>query len=214
MVDTNGDEEGGGTNGTLTATAERKGKTYDGFGNGSTVYEGATVTFTAKPNEGYRVKEWQVDGVPYTDAGTNTNLTLTPTKNTEVTVQFMEKGNQLTFNAEDTNGIIESVKVGDKNVNFSGGFTLDADAAVTVTAKPNPGYEVKEWKVDGTPVKDATGNTYVYTADGMTGAAISVTFQPVKYSITWGGTNGTVTAAGYDGSSAEIRGGKALTFTE
>ena len=47
----------------------------------------------------------------------------------------------------------------------------------------------------------------------MTGAAISVTFQPVKYSITWGGTNGTVTAAGYDGSSAEIRGGKALTFT-
>ena len=213
VVDTNGDEEGGGTNGTLTATAERKGKTYDGFGNGSTVYEGATVTFTAKPNEGYRVKEWQVDGVPYTDAGTNTNLTLTPTKNTEVTVQFMEKGNQLTFNAEDTNGIIESVKVGDKNVNFSGGFTLDADAAVTVTAKPNPGYEVKEWKVDGTPVKDATGNTYVYTADGMTGAAISVTFQPVKYSITWGGTNGTVTAAGYDGSSAEIRGGKALTFT-
>ena len=213
VVDTNGDEEGGGTNGTLTATAERKGKTYDGFGNGSTVYEGATVTFTAKPNEGYRVKEWQVDGAPYTDAGTNTNLTLTPTKNTEVTVQFMEKGNQLTFNAEDTNGIIESVKVGDKNVNFSGGFTLDADAAVTVTAKPNPGYEVKEWKVDGTPVKDATGNTYVYTADGMTGAAISVTFQPVKYSITWGGTNGTVTAAGYDGSSAEIRGGKALTFT-
>ena len=213
VVDTNGDEAGG-TNGTLTATAERKGKTYDGFGNGSTVYEGATVTFTAEPaNKGYRVKEWQVDGEAYTTAGTNTSLTLTPTKDTIVTVQFMEKGDQLTFNAEDTNGIIENVKVGDENVNFSGGFTLDADAAVTVTAKPNPGYEVKEWKVDGTPVKDATGNTYVYTADGTTGAAISVTFQPVKYSITWGGTNGTVTAAGYDGNSAEIRGGKALTFT-
>ena len=48
---------------------------------------------------------------------------------------------------------------------------------------------------------------------GSVGAAISVTFQPVKYAITWGGTNGRVTAAGYDGSSAEIRGGKALTFT-
>ena len=212
VVDTNGDEAGG-TNGTLTATAERKGKEYPGFKTGDHVYAGSTVTFTAKADNGYRVKEWQVDGAVYTDAGTNTSLTLTPTKNTEVTVQFMEKGNQLTFNAEDTNGIIESVKVGDKNVNFSGGFTLDADAAVTVTAKPNPGYEVKEWKVDGTPVKDATGNTYVYTADGTTGAAISVTFQPVKYSITWGGTNGTVTAAGYDGNSAEIRGGKALTFT-
>ena len=212
VVDTNGDEEGG-TNGILTATAERKGKPYQGFKTEDIVYAGSTVTFTATPDNGYRVKEWQVDGAVYTDAGTNTSLTLTPTKNTEVTVQFMEKGNQLTFNAEDTNGIIENVKVGDENVNFSGGFTLDADAAVTVTAKPNPGYEVKEWKVDGTPVKDATGNTYVYTADGTTGAAISVTFQPVKYSITWGGTNGTVTAAGYDGNSAEIRGGKALTFT-
>lgn len=212
VVDTNGDDAGG-TNGILTATAERKGKEYPGFKTEDIVYAGSTVTFTAKAYNGYRVKEWQVDGAVYTDAGTNTSLTLTPTKNTEVTVQFMEKGNQLTFNAEDTNGIIESVKVGDKNVNFSGGFTLDADAAVTVTAKPNPGYEVKEWKVDGTPVKDATGNTYVYTADGTTGAAISVTFQPVKYSITWGGTNGTVTAAGYDGNSAEIRGGKALTFT-
>ena len=212
VVDTNGDEAGG-TNGTLTATAERKGKEYPGFKTEDIVYAGSTVTFTAKAYNGYRVKEWQVDGAVYTDAGTNTSLTLTPTKNTEVTVQFMEKGNQLTFNAEDTNGIIENVKVGDENVEFSGGFTLEAGAAVTVTAKPNPGYEVNEWKVDGTPVKDATGNTYVYTADGTTGAAISVTFQPVKYSITWGGTNGTVTAAGYDGNSAEIRGGKALTFT-
>ena len=212
VVDTNGDDAGG-TNGILTATAERKGKEYPGFKTEDIVYAGSTVTFTAKAYNGYRVKEWQVDGAVYTDAGTNTSLTLTPTKNTEVTVQFMEKGNQLTFNAEDTNGIIENVKVGDENVEFSGGFTLEAGAAVTVTAKPNPGYEVNEWKVDGTPVKDATGNTYVYTADGTTGAAISVTFQPVKYSITWGGTNGTVTAAGYDGNSAEIRGGKALTFT-
>ncbi len=212
VVNTNGDEAGG-TNGTLTATAERKGKAYESFGSEKTVYEGSTVTFTAAPNEGYRVKEWQVDGAVYTDARTNTSLTLTPTKDTEVTVQFMEKGNQLTFNAEDTNGIIENVKVGDRNVDFSGGFTLDAGAAVTVTAKPNPGYEVNEWKVDGTPVKDATGNTYVYTADGTTGAAISVTFQPVKYSITWGGTNGMVKADGYDSNSAEIRGGKSLTFT-
>lgn len=218
VVDTNGEQEEGGKNGTLTATAERKGmanyaEEYKSFTDGSNVYAGSTVTFTAKPADGYRVKEWQVDGEAYATAGTNTSLTLTPTKDTTVTVQFMEKGNQLTFNAEDANGIIESVKVGDKNVNFSGGFTLEAGATVTVTAKPNPGYEVNEWKVDGTPVKDDTGNTYVYTADGTTGAAISVTFQPVKYSITWGGTHGTVTAAGYDTNSAQIRGGETLTFT-
>lgn len=212
VVDTNGDEPGG-TNGILTATAERKGKAYEGFGSGSTVYEGVTVTFTAAPADGYRVKEWQVDGSVYEDAGTNTTLTLTPTKNTNVTVQFTPLGDKLTFNAEDENGIIESVTVGGKSVEFSDGFTLTSDAAVTVTAKPNVGYEVKEWKVNGTVVAGATDNTYTYTADGTKGAAISVSFQQVKYPITWQGTYGTVAATGYNGNSADIRGGTDVTST-
>ena len=206
-------DTGGGANGTLSATAERKGKTYDGFGNGSTVYERATVTFTATPADGYRVKEWQVDDAVYTAAGTNTTFTLMPTKDTKVTVQFTPLGDKLTFEAEGGNGSIESVKVGENSVDFSNGFTLDSGAAVTVTAKPNVGYEVKEWKVNGTVVAGAAGNTYTYTADGTKGAAISVSFQPVKYSITWGGMNGSVTVAGYDTNSAQIRGGETLTFT-
>ena len=206
-------DTGDGAHGTLRATAERKGKTYDGFGNGSTVYEGATVTFTAAPADGYRVKEWQVDGSVYEYAGTNTTLTLTPTKDTNVTVQFTPLGDKLTFNAEDENGIIESVTVGGKSVEFSDGFTLTSDAAVTVTAKPNVGYEVKEWKVNGTVVTDAAGNTYTYTAEGTKGAAISVSFQQVEYPVTWGAENGTVAATGYDGNQADIRGGTDVTFT-
>lgn len=212
VVDTNGDEAGG-TNGELTATAKRNGKADTNFGSGSTVYEGATVTFTAAPADGYRVKEWQVDGSVYEDAGTNTTLTLTPTKNTNVTVQFTPLGDKLTFNAEDENGIIESVTVGGKSVEFSDGFTLTSDAAVTVTAKPNVGYEVKEWKVNGTVVTDAAGNTYTYTAEGTKGAAISVSFQQVEYPVTWGAENGTVAATGYDGNQADIRGGTDVTFT-
>ena len=206
-------DTGDGAHGTLRATAERKGKTYDGFGNGSTVYEGATVTFTAAPADGYRVKEWQVDGSVYEYAGTNTTLTLTPTKDTNVTVQFTPLGDKLTFNAEDENGIIESVTVGGKSVEFSDGFTLTSDAAVTVTAKPNVGYEVKEWKVNGTVVTDAAGNTYTYTAEGTKGAAISVSFQQVEYPVTWGAENGTVAATGYYGNQADIRGGTDVTFT-
>ena len=211
-------DTGGGANGTLSATAERKGKTYDGFGNGSTVYEGATVTFTAEPAKGYCVKEWQINNQPKQNYLGKT-LTLKPediTENTEVevTVQFTPIGDTATFSAGE-NGRITSVKLGGNEVtNFNSGFTLDPGATIEVTAKPVAGYEVEQWSVNGVKQSE-TGNTFTYTAKttGSVGAAISVTFQPVKYSITWGGTNGTVTAAGYDGNSAEIRGGKALTFT-
>ena len=56
-------------NGKLTAKA-------DGIDETSTspinVEEGKTVTFTAKANDGYRVKGWTLDGKPVAEAGTNT----------------------------------------------------------------------------------------------------------------------------------------------
>lgn len=207
-------DTGGGANGTLSATAERKGKTYDGFGNGSTVYEGATVTFTATPADGYRVKEWQVDDAVYTAAGTNTTFTLMPTKDTKVTVQFTPLGDMATFSAGE-NGRITSVKLGETEVpNFAGGFKLTPGASIEVTAEPETGYEVEQWLVNGVKQSE-TGNTFTYTAQatGSVGAAISVSFQQVKYPVTWEGANGRVAATGYDGSSAEIRGGTNVTFT-
>ena len=207
-------DTGGGANGTLSATAERKGKTYDGFGNESTVYEGATVTFTAKPAVGYCVKEWQVDDAVYTAAGTNTTFTLMPTKDTKVTVQFTPLGDMATFSAGE-NGRITSVKLGEAEVpNFAGGFKLTPGASIEVTAEPATGYEVEQWLVNGIEQSE-TGNTFTYTAQatGSVGAAISVSFQQVKYPVTWEGANGRVAATGYDGSSAEIRGGTNVTFT-
>ena len=207
-------DTGGGANGTLSATAERKGKAYDTFGNGSTVYEGATVTFTAEPADGYRVKEWQVDGSVYEDAATNTTLTLTPTENTNVTVQFTPIGDTATFSTGE-NGRITSVKLGEQEVpNFAGGFVLTPGASIEVTAEPAAGYEVEQWLVNGVKQSE-TGNTLTYTAKetGSVGAAISVSFRQVKYSVTWGGTHGTVAVAGYDGNQADIRGGTDVTFT-
>ena len=209
-------DTGGGANGTLSATAERKGKTYDGFGNGSTVYEGATVTFTAEPAKGYCVKEWQINNQPKQNYLGKT-LTLKPediTENTEVTVQFTPIGDTATFSAGE-NGRITSVKLGEQEVpNFAGGFTLTPGASIEVTAEPATGYEVEQWLVNGVKQSE-TSNTLTYTAQetGSIGAAISVSFQQVEYPVAWGGTHGTVAAAGYDGSSAEIRGGTDVTFT-
>ena len=209
-------DTGGGANGTLSATAERKGKTYDGFGNGSTVYEGAAVTFTAEPAKGYCVKEWQINNQPKQNYLGKT-LTLKPediTENTEVTVQFTPIGDTATFSAGE-NGRITSVKLGRQEVsNFAGGFTLTPGASIEVTAEPATGYEVEQWLVNGIEQSE-TGNTFTYTAQatGYVGAAISVSFQQVKYPVTWEGANGRVAATGYDGSSAEIRGGTNVTFT-
>ena len=209
-------DTGGGANGTLSATAERKGKTYDGFGNGSTVYEGATVTFTAEPAKGYCVKEWQINNQPKQNY---LGKTLTPkpediTENTEVTVQFTPIGDTATFSAGE-NGRITSVKLGEQEVpNFAGGFTLTPGASIEVTAEPETGYEVEQWLVNGVKQSE-TSNTLTYTAQetGSIGAAISVSFQQVEYPVAWGGTHGTVAAAGYDGNQADIRGGTDVTFT-
>lgn len=218
VVDTNG-EEAGGENGELKAAVDRNGIVgyqNDNFTTGNIVYEGSKITFTATPAEGYRVKEWQINDNIKQDYLEET-LTLNPediTANTKVTVQFTPIGDTATFSAGE-NGRITSVKLGGNEVtNFNSGFTLEPGATIEVTAEPVAGYEVEQWSVNGVKQSE-TGNTFTYTAKtvGSVGAAISVTFQPVKYAITWGGTNGRVTAAGYDGSSAEIRGGKALTFT-
>ena len=218
VVDTNG-EEAGGENGELKAAVDRNGIVgyqNNNFTTGNIVYEGSKITFTATPAEGYRVKEWQINDNIKQDYLEET-LTLNPediTANTKVTVQFTPIGDTATFSAGE-NGRITSVKLGGNEVtNFNSGFTLEPGATIEVTAEPVAGYEVEQWSVNGVKQSE-TGNTFTYTAKttGSVGAAISVTFQPVKYSITWGGTNGRVTAAGYDGSSAEIRGGKALTFT-
>ena len=221
VVDTNGQTDGG-QNGTLTATAERKGMEnyttkYATFKSGDIVYAGSTVTFTAAPKEGYRVKEWQVDGVPYTDAGTNTSLTLTPTRDTNVTVQFMEIGSKVTVRTPDNNGSIVSAKVEKQDVDYTGGFTLMENAQVVITAEPKQGFVVDQWSINGTPAQTGS-NSFTYTAQTAdTGADITVSFRQIDYPVSWSTDHGTVTAAGaaieYTGNSANIRGGTTVTFT-
>lgn len=140
VVDTIGD--GSGTHGALSASVERKGMdSYENseFVSGNTVYDGSTATFTASPDNGYIVQEWQVDGEVQAGNTSNT-LTLSAselTADTTVTVQFREIGDKVTISAGENGEITSAIAGGvDQIDNMETGFTLDEGASVTITAQP------------------------------------------------------------------------------
>ena len=219
-IDTTGDGE----HGSLTASVSRKaadgyvhaGYAGDNFTSNNKVYDGSDVTFTAAPATGYRIQEWKVNGAVQQDNGLNiTANTLTLSNITEaknVTVQFMQVGSKVTA-AAGSNGSITSGKVADKDVEYTGGFTLAENAQATFTAQPDTGYEVDQWLVNGSNAQSG-GTTFNYTAaSGNTGAAITVIFRQIEYQVKWTAEHGTVTVSGHTGESATIRGGEELSFT-
>ena len=226
VVDTNGQTDGG-QNGTLTATAERKGMAnyeteYANFQSGGIVYAGSTVTFTAAPNDGYRVKEWRVGTEVYRPDGSTTDfieerLTLDAVEAAKgVTVQFTPIGNKVIIQAEGQ-GTITSARVGSTEQlgNISEGFVLQGGSAVTITAAPSQGYEVMHWIVNGKIVSGTENqNRYTYSAKtNSSGALIKAVFQPVNYTVRWSGENGTVTKTdGETTKEAQVRGGTSIIF--
>ncbi len=161
VVDTIGD--GSGTHGALSASVERKGMdSYENseFVSGKTVYDGSTATFTASPENGYIVQEWQVDGEVQAGNTSNT-LTLSAselTADTTVTVQFREIGDKVTISAGENGEITSAIAGGvDQIDNMETGFTLDEGASVTITAQPETGYEVASWSVNGERIENTQG---------------------------------------------------------
>lgn len=221
VTDTNGDEPGG-TNGFLTASVERKGMAaykVDNYAGtkGSTVYEGSDVTFTATPDQGYRVKEWRIDD-KMQDTKEHTLKVENVTKATEVTVQFEALGNKI-YATSGAHGQITEAKAGSSDVTeqIKNGVTLSDGVSLTLTATPDTGYEVASWTVNGKVQEGETANTFTYEAsDGQSGGDIKVTFQPIAYNVAWQGDGGSVTAkvdsVAQSGSEAAIRGGKTVTF--
>ena len=210
---------GGSDNGTLTANTVRKNMaayTYD-LSSDAEVYEGSDLTFTAAPDNGYRVQEWRVNGEVYQESGAafiGTHLVLRGVDEEKtVMVQFMPLGDKITASAGEHGRITGAMAGGMEQVgNIASGFTLAEGASVTFTAEPDTGYEVEQWSVNGTPVSGETDSTYTYTA-GSAGAVITVAFRPVEYTVSWTAEHGTVTADRYSGSAASIRGGTQVTFT-
>ena len=121
-------------NGTLKATADGVAETET---SPITVEHGKTVTFTATPAAGYRIKEWKLGEEVIAEAGTNTEYTLTVTKPAAVTVSFEPKKALLTLEAG-KNTVKVKAKTADGSAIKVEGCTVnelanDTETTLTVT---------------------------------------------------------------------------------
>lgn len=196
VVDTFGD--GSGTHGTVSAVAERKGMALYHDNAPSVVYEGGTITFTAAPDEGYRVKEWIVNGVVQPETGKT--LTLTPTEDLNVTVQYISGLPEVHF-ADPAHGKL-TAKMGEYSIESGAAVSDD----VTFTVVPDENYEVKRWTVNGVEQPGETGNTFTYSASNDCTVAVEL----------WG-VEQDVTLQTGDGGAATVtdpaRYGETITIT-
>ena len=123
-----------GAGGTLKATADGVAETET---SPITVEHGKTVTFTAAPTAGYKVKEWTLDGTAIAEAGTNTEYTLTVTKPAAVTVSFEPKKALLTLKADKNTVKVKAKTADGKPITVEGcnvnELANEAETTLTVT---------------------------------------------------------------------------------
>lgn len=144
LMDTNG----GSVSLAGTLAAERNGSPLT---SGCTLPQGAKVTFTASPADGYRVNKWIVNGQTVESV---TSLTITD--NTTVFVYF-EKKPVVSINCADNgsaNGFVDGRAMG-------GYVEFGDDVQIDIT--PDTGYVVDKVTVDGV---DVTSKLKTPTGDG------------------------------------------------
>ena len=214
VVDLTGNGQGNG--GALSADMARKGMadyndTVPATGSGNvTVYAGGTITLTAAAEDGYRVKEWTVDGQVYKTDGqvyTGGNLTLTPDQAQTVTVQFQLGDPIVTFGDPDHGTLTAETERGTPFT--SGGAT---SVAVNFTVTPDTNYEVKQWTVNGAVQRDNNGNIITdetFSIKPSGDVTVAVELQGVMMDVT--------ASAGQGGSASVspeiVRYGDTVTFT-
>lgn len=166
---------GGGGGGSSTATSYSITMLDNGYGTGTasatSAVPGTDITLTAKPNTGYRFKEWQIVNGGITIA--NNKFTM-PSAN--VTVKAI-------FEPIDTK--LYSITVqNDGHGKASADLTsASSGTTITLTAKPNSGYQFKEWQIVQGDIT-ITDDQFIMPSSNVTVKAI---FKPIKaktYSIT------------------------------
>ena len=156
-------------------------------------FDGASVTVTATPDDGYRVASW---GGDCSGTATTCTLTLSANKTASVTFEAAQAQTYTLTTSAGANGSIDPA---------AGTHSYDDGESVTVTATPDSGYRVASWGGDCS----GTATTCVLTMDADKTA--SVTFELVTYTLT--------TSAGANGSTDPAAGthsyddGESVTVT-
>ncbi|MGI5174669.1 leucine-rich repeat domain-containing protein [Treponema sp. OMZ 840] len=208
-----------GANGTLKAKSDGIAETET---SPISVEKGKTVTFTAAPASGYRVKGWTLDGSAVN--GNNSTYSLNITKAVTVKVSFEDDSTPLpqhavTFSVEGVNGTLSAKADG---APLTSGNTVQEGKAVTFTAAPNPGYEVKEWKITGAGMtfEEGTGTTQNNTACVILKAPLTVkvvfkekTLTPKHLVTMTAGAHGSISADPALPSDGMVEEGKKIVFT-
>lgn len=122
---------------------------------GSGIFEqGAQVTVTATPNEGYNFLRWVADG---NEASTDASYTFAVSESLSMTAVF-ELENPT---PKSTYTITVSASPAEHG-SVTGGGTYQEGEAVTITAIANSGYQFKEWWLNGRQI--STTASYTFTA--------------------------------------------------
>ena len=218
----------GGTDGTLTASVTRKGmdsyKVTDSEAGKLTVYRDSVVTFAATAADGYKIGVWQLNGAKQ---DSQPEITITDTTTQTVQVQFDPRGKEVTYGFK-----ADSAASSKHNAQLSAAFTpngstdaskfatgtmpyTDGSITLTVSGLDN-GYEVEGWYVDGIKQTGEIGTSFTHSVTHDVGMDVQVKIVRKSYTVTFSGTNGTVTAAA-DGaqlaSGNSVVGDTSVTFT-
>lgn len=235
---------GDGTHGTIQASVDRLGdgkykQTGEETGNGEAdsvtleekVYRDSVITFTAKPEDDYRVAQWYVNDEPveYNSKDRNTFTYTVGADDKEpihVMAQMEQAGNKVTFGAvnvlggEEAGGTVSAVNKLTGNV-FHTGNMLTVDTELVFTAKAADGYEVVGWKLNDADVTEGVSEdktTFTATIPANDFTEVQAVFDRIPYTVSWSAEGGTVTAENTTDqvdvtSGDQVRGGRKLTFT-
>lgn len=224
VVDTTPEDDNSGENGTLSAVATRCG-TKTEFRSGNEVLSGSEVTFTAQPNQGYKVQRWYLDGTEQAGAPT-LNITDSDTAH-EVKVQFTEISSAVTFGiAEDSDtGHGASLSAAFLRAGMSqpdaiaSGNNVTAEGKLTVTVENlGDGYKIAGWTLNGAVYeqngKPYTGSSLACDVSATQGADIRVKLERKSYEVTFSAqTGGGITNDKSLTSGDMVKGDTEIKFT-